>query len=334
MAKVIIGVHGLGNKPPKKLLEQWWKDAIEEGFKKIDKTFTDYRFELVYWSDIIHDEPLDIKCHDKDNPLCLIEKYLPASGVFKPEDHSTRKRILDFITREFDSIFLNEDFSLNYSFVTDSIIRHWFHDLDIYYESNSDENHLVRVKEKIRKRLVTVLKKYRHEEILIIGHSMGSIIAYDVLSFEVPHIKIDTFLTIGSPLGVPVVKSKIAAERKLNHKNTVHLTTPHNVQRKWYNFSDLEDKVAFNYRLSDDYRANRNLVKPMDYIVNNDYEIEGQRNPHKSYGYLRTKEFALKLAEFLEYRKPLTLNAIWERLNQWKDNVIRRSQKDHNPQLR
>ena len=35
MAKVIIGIHGLGNKPPKDILEKWWKLSIEEGFKKM-----------------------------------------------------------------------------------------------------------------------------------------------------------------------------------------------------------------------------------------------------------------------------------------------------------
>ena len=330
MAKVIIGIHGLGNKPPKQLLEQWWKDAIDEGLLRIGKSFSNYRFELVYWSDILHEKPLDINCTDKENPFYLGEKYTPATGRFLPEDHATRKRILDFLSREFDSIFLNKDFTLNYSFVTDSIIRHWFRDLEIYYDSDKMESNLYHAKERIRKRLTTVLKKYRYDEILIIGHSMGSIIAYDVLSFEVPHLTIDTFITIGSPLGVPVVKSKIAAERKLNHRNTVHLTTPKNIQHKWYNFSDLEDRVAFNYRLADDFGANRKLVKPQDYIVNNDYEIDGKRNPHKSYGYLRTKEFALKVAEFLEYRKPLTINDIWKKLHQWKNNFIQLSQKDHN----
>ena len=35
MAKVIIAIHGLANKPPKKLLENWWKKAINEGYELI-----------------------------------------------------------------------------------------------------------------------------------------------------------------------------------------------------------------------------------------------------------------------------------------------------------
>jgi len=34
MAKVIIGIHGLANKPEKEALKQWWHDAIVEGGQK------------------------------------------------------------------------------------------------------------------------------------------------------------------------------------------------------------------------------------------------------------------------------------------------------------
>ena len=43
---------------------------------------------------------------------------------------------------------------------------------------------------------------------------MGSIVAYDVMTQYAPDVSIDTFVTIGSPLGLPIIKSKIVAERK------------------------------------------------------------------------------------------------------------------------
>ena len=54
MAKVIIGIHGLGNKPPKSVLEEWWKLSIEEGFKKMGKPISPFKFELVYWADVMY----------------------------------------------------------------------------------------------------------------------------------------------------------------------------------------------------------------------------------------------------------------------------------------
>ena len=49
-----------------------------------------------------------------------------------------------------------------------------------------------------------------------------------------------------------------------------------------------------------DYDGNSNGVRATDFIVNNNYEINGVRNPHKSYGYLRMPEFAEVLDEFLK----------------------------------
>ena len=68
--------------------------------------------------------------------------------------------------------------------------------------------------------------------------------------------------------------------------------------RNWYNFSDLEDKVAINYNLGDDYEENSNRVRAIDKIVYNNYEYQGERNPHKSYGYLRTLELAQVIHDF------------------------------------
>ena len=221
-----------------------------------------------------------------------------------PEDHSTRKKFIDFLSKEIDTLFLNEDFSLNYSFISDAILKHWFADLDMYYQEKDNSLGKITVKELIRKRTLEIIEKYRKDELLVIGHSMGSIIAYDVMAFDLKKMKIDTFITIGSPLGLPVVKSKIAAERRLNHIDTGHLSAPSVISRHWYNFSDLEDKVAFNYKLADDFTINRHFVKPIDFVVNNDYEINEKPNPHKSFGYLRTPEVSKKIREFLEYQKP------------------------------
>ena len=57
MSKVIIGIHGLGNKPPKPLLKKWWKASIDEGLQKAGKTDLKYQFEMVYWADILHKKP-------------------------------------------------------------------------------------------------------------------------------------------------------------------------------------------------------------------------------------------------------------------------------------
>ena len=68
--RIIIGIHGLGNKPPKRVLQAWWKKSIQDGLKRIGDTTTQFKFELVYWANILHTEALDPKIRD-ENHHCL-----------------------------------------------------------------------------------------------------------------------------------------------------------------------------------------------------------------------------------------------------------------------
>ena len=80
MANVIIGIHGLGNKPPKKTLEKWWKLAMIEGLQTYNYHSTLPKFELVYWADIMYEELQSVAEKDEGSPLFLKEKYVVAPG--------------------------------------------------------------------------------------------------------------------------------------------------------------------------------------------------------------------------------------------------------------
>ncbi len=302
MANVIIGIHGLGNKPHKEILADWWKLAMTEGLKANNFSSSLPRFELVYWADILYDQPLCLSVLDVDNPYYLREKYIKASGNFVVENHNLRKKLQDFVNHQLNRIFLNEDLSLNYSYITDAIVRKYFYELEVYYKEicTVENAYICKAKELIKERLQQVMEKYREDDILLICHSMGSIIAFDVLSFLSPHIPVQTFVTMGSPLGLPIIVSKIAAEQKQMKDGADHMFTPASVTKNWFNFSDIMDRIAFNYQLADDFSENWRGVKPVDFLVVNSYQINGHRNPHKSYGYLRTPEFAKVLDEFIQ----------------------------------
>ena len=301
MSKIIIGIHGLGNKPPKELLEKWWLQAICEGLTNINQSFFVPQFEMVYWADILNDKPLNPLISDKENPYYISEKYLPNSLDVEIKPKSTRKKFLGFLEQQMDKLFLNDDLSPNFEFISDIIFKKYFKELDVYYSNSPINNNLPlnTAKKIIRNRLVEVLKKHADKEIFLIGHSMGSIIAYDVCNFETPETKINTFVTIGSPLGMQVIMSKIAEELRSSNKNVGKIKTPKSIKNAWYNFSDIDDNVALNYNLHDDFHENEVGVKVKDVLVTNNYYINDERNPHKSYGYLRAKEFSLILSEFL-----------------------------------
>jgi hypothetical protein len=301
VANVIIAIHGLGNKPPKTVLEKWWRLALIEGLKTNKYNTALPEFEMVYWSDILYEKPLDTAETDAESPYFIDEQYTKAPEHFPVEDYSTRRKVVDYMGKQMNRIFLNDDLTLNYSFISDVIINRYFKDLEIYYQDtsfgiNKPEG---KVSELIRERLYKKLQDHRNDNIMLISHSMGTIIAFDVLTFLLPDIRINTFITMGSPLGLPVIISKIAAEQRKRRFSDNVLRTPPGIIRNWYNFSDILDTVAFNYKLSDYFHCNKTNIRPIDYLIVNNYEINGKRNPHKSFGYLRTPEFSKILNEFV-----------------------------------
>ena len=303
MSKVIIGIHGLGNKPPEKLFKKWWKYSIREGLKAIGHSNLFLKFEMVYWAHYFYREPYNLNITDKNNPGYLIEPYAPAleNAAHAHTAQKLKQKVLDYLEKQVNELFLTDDMSINFSSVTDLILQYFFKELDAYYSKiyiDNDKVEIKLMKDVIRDRLLQQLKKHKGKQIMLIAHSMGSIIAYDVLTHLAKDIEIDTFVTIGSPLGIPVIRGKIFSEVNGNSDAKQSLKTPENIVRNWFNFSDLDDKVALNYDLADNYEPNSSNIKVIDHVVYNNYEFDGERNPHKIYGYLRTHELAKVIHDF------------------------------------
>ena len=54
MANVIIGIHGLANKPKKDVLSDLWEKSKREGLSKNCKAQSaDFRFVMVHWADLL-----------------------------------------------------------------------------------------------------------------------------------------------------------------------------------------------------------------------------------------------------------------------------------------
>jgi hypothetical protein len=304
--KVIIGIHGLENKPSKRLLQEWWKQSMVEGLVAIRKYHALPIFEMVYWADAIYDKPLNADITDKNDPYFLEEIYTPAITDFQTKTRNFRLKAVGFIVKQLKRIFLNQDLSLKNRAVVESFVQRYFHELDVYYkESCNDENMAQCEARKIMvERVVSVLQKYDGFEIFLIGHSMGSILAFDALCFEVPQIKINTFITIGSPLGLPFMVSKIASRQKITQRGKAVIQTPSSIEKSWYNFSDIDDVIALNYKLRTEFDQNDKGVKPIDVLVRNNYTMNDKKNPHSAFGYLRSKAFSVVLSAFIEEEPP------------------------------
>ena len=298
MSKIIIGIHGLGNKPPKDILKDWWEKSILEGLNKYNFPARDLEFELVYWADILNKEPLLPEETNKLSSLYLAERYVPEPIPLPEEPPGFRKKAADYLEKYYEKILVNGVMSLNHPSLTDLFIHFSLRDLEAYYSSSTIYYQGVKrlVRDVMIERLTDVLHKHKKKEILLVAHSMGAIIAHDVLTDHIADINIDTLVTIGSPLGQKYVLNKITSEQEGNLKNK--LKVPECIGKNWYNLSDLEDQVAFTHTLSEIYECNSKGLKVIDKLVKNNYMISGNRNPHKSYGYLRTREFAEIFSEF------------------------------------
>jgi len=293
MSKIIIGIHGLGNKPPSRQLQRWWETAILEGLEGRDR-LRFLRFKLVYWASVLHPEAYDLSISDMDDPLFLHEPYARGNKEGLNKNWKKEKKFIrDRFNDQMDRIFLEKDGSLNFSRLTDFMLKHFVNDLDLYYKNDETQP-----RERICRLLADTLTKHRRKKILLIAHSMGSIIAWDVLTRWVPHIRIHTLVTIGSPLGNPVIRSKMLSDMKDIGGAPPLLKTPENIYGSWYNLADYKDRVAISYDLENDFLPNSRLVQPRDRLIWNNYEYKGERNPHKSYGYLRCPEMSDILSEF------------------------------------
>ena len=80
--------------------------AIFEGLKHIGHFRLFLKFEFVYWTDILHTDPLDPQIKDKDDPLYLDEPYTPAKYFEKSKPNKIRKKILDYLNNQLDKLFL------------------------------------------------------------------------------------------------------------------------------------------------------------------------------------------------------------------------------------
>jgi len=280
---VIIGIHGLANKPKRSTLDKWWRMSILEGLRRNERrTSGDISFELVYWADWGYTKPIA----DEDNT----EPYIRARGTGPLKRYEDgfwdllRAEASDWADTPLD--WAKQ--MLGVGRLADAVLEAKLKDLARYYNEAAK-------RELLRRRFTEAVLRHRDKRIMVIAHSMGSIVAYDVLRLlgrEDTNVRVQHFITIGSPLGLPHVKHRIYQENDL-------VRTPSIVHR-WTNLSDKRDPVAFDTHLAGDYRANDRGVSVHDDLVINGYVgSSGDGNPHKSYGYLRTPELSSLIRPFI-----------------------------------
>jgi hypothetical protein len=140
------------------------------------------------------------------------------------------------------------------------------------------------------------------ERVLLIGHSLGSVIAYDTLwelsRSEPVGLKVDLFMTLGSPLGSRFINRRICgAAYPLEERY------PSNI-RQWANFSARAEMTSLHPELLPFFREmlDLGLLESLTDEVDlyNYFRGDLGLNVHKSYGYLVDRKVAERIAIWLE----------------------------------
>jgi hypothetical protein len=274
MSYAIIGVHGLANKPPKEQHAHDWVAAIQEGLtRNCSLSVPAIDFIPVHWAHINYAKPVDPDT----------EPYIPT-----PSDQPMKKyrdgwlsEIRAYMSNVPGDMIQKGKEWFGMDPLTQTVLDKKLPDLAKYYENEA-------FRAKLRGLVKDAVGACNNKRITLIAHSMGSIIAYDALrelGRTDSNYRVENFVTIGSPLGLPTVAAKISDEWTL-------LRTP-SIVKRWVNMSDSRDPVAFDTHLKNDYEANDQGVRVEDDLILNNYvSPDSKRNHHKIYGYLRCPEMS------------------------------------------
>ncbi len=286
----ILFIHGRsqGGKNPAEL-KKTWIETLKKGFQANgltlpDNVVIDFPFygdkldELTAQTEMGEPEGVIAKGGGKDKEY---QEFIKSAI----DEIKQRKDISDVdIALEADNSNIKEKGIQNWEWVhaIASFIDNHFVDTseftiekfltDVYLYVNID--HVTNSINKI------VEDKLTDEPTIVVGHSLGAVVAYKIIMYNHKKINLHKFITVGSPLGIKAISSKLGI--------------PDNPAGDdgWYNAYDEGDIVALN-PLNDKYF-------PTDPMINNYNNVKNHtKNHHGIIGYLNDKNVASEIAKAL-----------------------------------
>ncbi len=277
--KQIVYVPGKNPKPEAALHSALLWRTLVEGVRRADRavagTLQASQFHLVSWNYLYYQEYKDIT---SDIPWidALINKHDPTEQDMR-DAHSWNIWLSRFV------LTLGDHIPLLIRMLPEEV-RSTAHEIDRYF--NNTGGVARKIRDLLKQTLRPMLEK--QDDVLLIGHSLGSVIAYDTL-WELSRQeglkgKVD-FLTLGSPMGMHYIQRRLLGMNGSGGKSYPDLI------RRWINLSAEGDVVALGGNLNESFHAmlEQGLVESIEdhcHGIYNFYRSDAGLNCHRSYGYM------------------------------------------------
>jgi len=306
--KSLIIVHGNSNKPEAESLRLVTLDAVRSGLQRESKSqlaaFDSLTTHFPYFADLTQPYSTGEKInYDARQDLEDLHTTLAALKQLKKKKNfslSAYDRLPGKSTLKEFAASVSAPL-LRAVGLSKNVISKMDKALGAYWSGEGD------LKANILKRIQHSMLKatQRDDDILLVSNGAGSIYTYDAL-WQLSHLdmfketgtgKINTWITLGSPLGDPTVQSLLeGADCPSSRKY------PGNI-RNWLNFSAEDDYMSHDNTVRDDFSEmiDNNLVEDIrDTRIYNLAVRFQSSNPHHSLGYLNHPSIANAVNQWLK----------------------------------
>ena len=276
----VIYVHGAGNKPPADELKRAWDlDLFGQDMGQ--------RTRMAYYADLLHATPSAIGADACTQEQALAALVVAAAAAGPTRDEALpgqESERLAGLTPRGQQLALSLSMSIAAQaasrpptmqeslaailplppslrrLLLRQLLQQLFPDADAYFFTDKQQP----IRERLRQALNAVVGP-----VVVVGHSLGTVIAYDVLSepgFAASAVPL--LVTLGSPLGYTEIQDVVTRPLRL----------PAPVQL-WANFADPLDLIALDTSLADEFQGAPRII---DALVDNP-----SPDNHAACGYLR-----------------------------------------------
>ncbi len=259
----VVFSHGLDNKPAEDYLCQLWKRKLahDDG---LDIDACGVESTLNYWADVLYTEP-DTNLEAYQSAAAEVEALdeAPDLRAMSYKDDPRVRKLAQTLDVNPDTVEENQPTQAEIAAVRAErvpvpawlrkrIMARLVRDAHHYFfniEFSPRPGATFRVRDELRRRFIASVERGANRRpLIVVAHSMGTIIAYDCLKHVPDCPDVDGLMTIGSPLGVDEVQDFFADWSRADGFPSATLKGP------WVNVYDPKDVVcAADPRLANDY---------------------------------------------------------------------------------